>query len=1195
MRRRVVRHLARAATLEALEVRRLLSLVGAYSFNEGAGTLVGDASGAANLGTALDAAWSAAGKFGGALSFDGTSSWVTVPDSPSLDLSGGMTLEAWINPAAEDSAWRTILMKERGTGMSWGMYADAPNHDPSAPSVWVNAGGPDVDAWGTAAAPVGAWTHVAGTYDGADLRLYVNGTLVRTVAHAGELPASADPLRIGGNGNGGEYFQGLIDEVRIYDHALTQAQIQADMNTPVMEMEDPNDPSVIGSWSPVMDWPLVAINTVLLRDGRVLMWDGDAGGDCIGSQSARVWNPATGLFTAVPIPYAVGHDDDIFCSAQALLEDGRVLVVGGHDCDGPELGIAMVNIFDPGTMTWTRGPDMEYRRWYPTATTLADGRVLVTAGSVMGLLDYVPYPELYDPKTNSWTTLAPASPAIPNYAFVFQNSDGRVIFAGSDEAKMATYALDVDTQTWSTVDPRILDAGSGVMYRPGRILKAGSSYLSEPADNGGNVPSAATTYVLDTGAGSPAWRQVGSMAQARTHLNLTVLPDGNVLATGGSRDIGGLTPSRAVLPAELWSPTTETWTTVATMATPRMYHSTALLLPDGRVLVAGGGRLGPDDFLSAEIYSPAYLFKGARPSITSSPATLGYGGTFDVGTPDSARIASVALIRNGSATHSFNMDQRYVPLNFTQTPTGLSVTAPADAETAPPGYYMLFIVDDRGVPSVAPVVRLPLGPPDLTPPTAPANVAAAGTVGRVSLSWNASTDDVGVRGYRVFRSTTPDFVISPANRVAESTGTSFDDFLPAGTYYYRVAAFDAAGNQGEPSDAVEGVALADTTAPSVSVTSPLAEATVSGVVTLTADASDNVAVAGVRFYVDGTAFGAEDTQAPYSIDWPSGSAANGEHVITAIARDASGNLTTSAAVNVTVQNTGNPGLVAAWGFNDRAGTSAYDLTGNGHTGAVSNATWVPDGRFSGALSFNGQNASVIVADAADLDLSGAMTLEAWVKPSALGDWRTILLKERGTNGLSYALYATDPNRSPSAPSVFVNTGGGDRDSWGAAALALDTWTHVAGTYDGQSLRVYVNGTLIQTVSVGGNILASDGALAIGGNSIWGEWFAGLIDEVRVYNRVLTAAEIQGDMNTPLQQGVSSDEVLVPQRPAKRPTRAPVIKPAPVVKPIAVAKPPAIAKPASVAKRAPVAKPVVAFPFSRSKISSRILGNVELLK
>src|SRR5262249_24109084 len=155
---------------------------------------------------------------------------------------------------------------------------------------------------------------------------------------------------------------------------------------------------------------------------------------------------------------------------------------------------------------------------------------------------------------------------------------------------------------------------------------------------------------------SPGWQQTAPMDNARSHLNLTVLPDDTVLATGGSSDISGEFPQYAVYPAELWSPATQTWTTMASMQTPRMYHSTALLLPAGRPLSAGGGRPGAPvsyDYLTAEVYPPPYLFKGARPTVTAAPTTLNYNASFFVQTPDAADIASVALIRNGSVTHSF--------------------------------------------------------------------------------------------------------------------------------------------------------------------------------------------------------------------------------------------------------------------------------------------------------------------------------------------------------------------------------------------------------------------------------------------------------------------------------------------------------------------------------------------------------------
>ena len=159
-----------------------------------------------------------------------------------------------------------------------------------------------------------------------------------------------------------------------------------------------------------------------------------------------------------------------------------------------------------------------------------------------------------------------------------------------------------------------------------------------------------------------------------------------------------------------WDPVTETWTTMARMQIPRLYHSTALLLPDGRVLAAGGGRAfgKVTSQLNAEIYSPPYLFKGARPTITSAPTAIGYGSNFVIETPDVSSIAMVSLVRPGAVTHGYNQDQRFLSLTFTQTPGGLQVQAPANANLAPPGYYMLFVLDTDGVPSAASFVRLPV-------------------------------------------------------------------------------------------------------------------------------------------------------------------------------------------------------------------------------------------------------------------------------------------------------------------------------------------------------------------------------------------------------------------------------------------------------------------------------------------------------
>ncbi|MBI3408481.1 MAG: fibronectin type III domain-containing protein [Planctomycetes bacterium] len=1584
--------------LELLEDRTAPALVAAYSFNEGAGTTVADASGNANAGSIASATWSAAGKYGAALKFNGTSARVNINDSNSLHLSSAMTLEAWVNPTVTTS-WRNVILKERPGGLAYGLYS---SNNPN-PGVFIStSAAADQGPMANSTLAKNAWTYLAGTYDGSTMRLYVNGVLAGSSAVSGSILASTGALRIGGNAVWGEYFSGLIDEVRIYNVALTQAQIQTDMNTPIGAVSDTqppiapsnltatavsttqinlswtastdnvgvtnyliersqgagstsfsqiatttgttfsntgltvgtvynyrvratdaagnlsaysatatattsdtqapttpsnlaatpvsttqinlswtastdnvgvtnyliersqgagstsfsqiatttgttfsntgltagtvynyqvratdaagnlsaysatatattpapdtipptvamtapadgttvtgtvilsadasddvgvagvqflldgatlgaedtvapytvswntatasrgthtlsarardaagnlttsatvsvnvvpqlvitapanntsitgpniavtytstgdltgvdhaqftldgnpqlyedfdfngslsisnvapgphtlngvlvatnrspiagtdalainftvtasdttpptvnmtapadgalvagtvtlnanasdnvgvvgvqflldgvavgpedtsapysyswnsssvangshtlsarardaaanstvstaitvnvtnaNDPAAVGQWSSVMNWPLVAINMVLLKNGKILMWDG--GPNCIGNESTRVWDPATGIFTATPVPDPA-LAKDIFCTGMTVLADGRVMIVGGHECNDPNfVGQEYAYMFNPDTLQWTNLPDMTYLRYYPTATTLPDGRVLVTSGSDRTVNSYDPIPEVYDPITNTWTVLSGASQNIANYPFMFVLPNGKVLAAGSDEMTMATSMLDVNTQTWTVVDPRLLDGGSAVMYQPGKIMKAGSSYRTPDSLNVG--PSAATTYFIDMNQASPAWQQTSSMAYARTHLNLTVLPDGNVLAIGGSSQIDGFYASEAVLPAEMWSPVTQTWSTMASEKTPRMYHSSALLLPDGRVLSAGGGRNGVTtaDYLNAEIYSPSYLFKGARPTITSAPTTLGFNSNFFIATPDAADIASVALIQNGADTHANNMDQRFIPLSFTQGAGGLNVLSPADNNVAPPGYYMLFIINKNGVPSIAPFVRLPAPSEDTQAPSAPSNLSGTGSTGSASLSWTAATDNTGVVRYNVYRSTISGFAPSVANRIAQPTTTSYvDTGLAAGSYYYRVTAQDVAGNVGAPSNEASVAVLGDTTFPTVNITAPTDGSTVFGSISISANAADNVAVAGVTFFLDGNILGTEDTTAPYSITWDTTSATNGNHVLTARARDASGNATTSAGVNITVTNVQPTGLVLAMGFNEGSGTTTTDSSGFANNGTLSNTTWTTGGKFGGALSFNGSSSRVTIADANSLDLTTSMTLEAWVNPARTDSWRNVILKAR-PGEMTYGLYSSN---SPN-PGVFISTAqADDLGPMASSVLPTNVWTHLAGTYDGATMKLYINGALAASTAVSGSALISTGALTIGSNAVWGEYFQGLIDEVRIYNIALSQAQIQADMNAAVgasQSAQSFGAASVPQ-------------------------------------------------------------------
>ncbi|MGH9896339.1 MAG: kelch repeat-containing protein, partial [bacterium] len=284
-------------------------------------------------------------------------------------------------------------------------------------------------------------------------------------------------------------------------------------------------------------------------------------------------------------------------------------------------------------------------------TTLPDGRVLVTAGEIDCDGCNALTPEIYDPATNKWTELPGAPLDIPYYPHMFVLPDGQVLASSTTEDSIVTRALSVSNQTSTVIDPVPVDGGSAAMFLPGKVVKSGTS--TNPDDT--VVPAAATTYVLDMTQPSPVWRETAPMAFARAFHTLTLLPDGNVLVTGGGPTTDAIGLSSAVKAAELWSPVTETWTTLASMQKPRLYHSTALLLSDARVLVAGGGRwtsTSPDasDQLSAEIYSPPYLFKGARPVITSAPTQIGYGSSMTVQTADAAQIVSVVLVKLGSVT-----------------------------------------------------------------------------------------------------------------------------------------------------------------------------------------------------------------------------------------------------------------------------------------------------------------------------------------------------------------------------------------------------------------------------------------------------------------------------------------------------------------------------------------------------------------
>lgn len=534
---------------------------------------------------------------------------------------------------------------------------------------------------------------------------------------------------------------------------------------------------VVGAWSEVFEWPLVAIHMVQLHTGEILIWSHDG-------RQARVLDPkgecweGNACFTLKPSPNDVNKPNpndvnnvnvNVFCGGHTHLDDGTVIVNGGHVQN--HVGRAETFLFeydhDADDWSWTalgEVEDADFARWYPTLTTLPDGRVLNVSGSQLRCSGgprqgdlcrqdadcpaascnafLVKQPEVFDPADRTWTTLTGVNESVEFYPFNFVGPEGHVFFAGADVGvgtpdipSTANFNFIVDGL--GDLDPVALSThagGSAVMYEPGRILKAGG---------GDTWPDAiADAEIIDLN-GAATWAATSSMNVPRRLLNLTVLPDGTVLATGGTRRgnlefertcggsnlgapcngdgdcAGGITcqenPSGEQLwvsEAEIWDPTTGAWTLMAGAQVPRMYHSTALLLPDGRVLSAGGGPKGfggaTHTYANAEIYSPPYLFTGTSPpTISEAPEIVYYGRSFRVESPEAADVGRVSLVRLGAVTHSFDQDRRFVPLTFNPVGDfGLDVDAPAGPNVAPPGYYMLFLLSSEGVPSVARFVRL---------------------------------------------------------------------------------------------------------------------------------------------------------------------------------------------------------------------------------------------------------------------------------------------------------------------------------------------------------------------------------------------------------------------------------------------------------------------------------------------------------
>ena len=460
------------------------------------------------------------------------------------------------------------------------------------------------------------------------------------------------------------------------------------------------DPGVVGRWSALESYPVVPVSAAMLPDGRIVAWDQADAANKFGavdkSGPAMILDPVSGAIrrSANVAPRST------FCSLIATLPDGRVTLIGG----GSGMNERAIQVFDPATASFSlASSELTAPRWYPGGTVDARGNVVAIGGAGGDGGDVI-----------DGRTLATRRLAIPYgsnwYPNVFRMPDGRFFVEDVTEVgrrRLGRYVLDARGAGG------LAEVGDRSLLEPRRRnSRAAVGPMQHLLFGGGRERS---SYVVDLSSGTPQFRRSGDMAFPRTVGTGVTMADGSVLAVGGNSSGNLLVDLDAtVLEPERWDPATGQWTVMAPMSRARQYHSVSMLLPDGRVWVAGGSWKEGYQERNGQYFSPPYLFRtdgsgrpADRPQVRWAPTAMGWGETVSVLTPQARRIARVHLVRMGGTTHQFTFDEAFVPLAATAvSDTEVRFRVPRNGNLAPVGRYMVFLVDVDGVPSVAPIVEV---------------------------------------------------------------------------------------------------------------------------------------------------------------------------------------------------------------------------------------------------------------------------------------------------------------------------------------------------------------------------------------------------------------------------------------------------------------------------------------------------------
>jgi len=561
--------------------------------------------------------------------------------------------------------------------------------------------------------------------------------------------------------------------------------------------------NVQGVWAQVGAVPINPIHVALLPTGNVLVVAGS--GNCSPSQSGcpsgPPYGPANGSGALLLNPKngqilkQFSSNWDMFCNAMVLLEDGRALIDGGTIQYDPFHGSPKASVFEPGTNQFTDIQSMAHGRWYPTLVTLGDARIMTFSGLMEtgGTNSTV---EFYTIGAG-WSAQYAASWGPDLYPRLHLLPNGKVFYSGGQPKSKL---FDPATTTW-TMNVATTNYGGTRTYGTSVLLPLtpANNYDPQVIIMGGGNPATDTTEIIDLGAAIPAWQYGPAMSQPRIEMNAVILPTGKVLALGGSLNDEDI--NTASLNADLYDPATNSFSSAGANAFPRLYHSVALLLPDASVWVAGGNPDRGSYVQQMEIYKPAYLFNAngglaTRPSINGVPSNINYGNTFTIQSQDAPTISSVVLVRNGTVTHAFGMDQRMVGLSFTAGSGSLTVTAPPNSNIAPPGYYMLFALNSAGVPSLAKFIQVTALPPDFSiaaiPPSRTVTAGASTTYSVRVTSSNGFDGKVSLSLAGLPADTTATF--KPASffgRGTSSLSITTASTTPPGTYPLTITATSA--------------------------------------------------------------------------------------------------------------------------------------------------------------------------------------------------------------------------------------------------------------------------------------------------------------------------------------------------------------------------------------------------------------------